>query len=218
VTAAYRMRGLGWFLAVVVVVLGFYLVSLQVASERKHLDDVNRAIAQTQRQIRGLDTEFDTRANLAQLERWNGNVLALSAPTAGQFLPGETQLALVDFRNGGEQLAAAHANYIVPSLPVDADRSVVPVAPPGPSPVPSIIPVVARATPLNVPRAVMTAALKQPSVVGQGRPAAIAASATVAVTPARHPRAVAMLDRKRVQDATLSDLLSRADISTGNAR
>ena len=40
-TAAYRLKGIGWFGSCVAVVLGFYLVSLQVAAERKKLDDVN---------------------------------------------------------------------------------------------------------------------------------------------------------------------------------
>ena len=68
-TAAYRMKGVGWFGGCVAVVLGFYLVSLQVAAERKKLEAVNGQIRSAQRDIRALETEFDTRGNLAQLER-----------------------------------------------------------------------------------------------------------------------------------------------------
>ena len=82
-TAAYRLKGIGWFGGAVVVVLGFYLVSLQVATERKKLEQLNGRILSAQRDIRALETEFDTRANLAQLEKWNGDTLALSSPTAG---------------------------------------------------------------------------------------------------------------------------------------
>jgi hypothetical protein len=71
-TAAYRLKGLGWFGGCVVVTLGFYLVSLQVAAERKRLEQVDTRIRVAVRDIRALETEFDTRANLAQLERWNG--------------------------------------------------------------------------------------------------------------------------------------------------
>ena len=88
-TAAYRMKGLGWFGGCVAIVLGFYLVSLQVAAERKKLDGVNDRIEAAQRDIRALETEFETRANLAQLEKWNGDTLALASPVAGQFVVDE---------------------------------------------------------------------------------------------------------------------------------
>lgn len=91
--ATYRLRGLGWFGGVVLATLGFYLVSLQVAVERKRLEQVNTRIVLAQRDIRALETEFDVRSNLAQLERWNGDTLALAAPTAGQFVRDEAQLA-----------------------------------------------------------------------------------------------------------------------------
>ena len=77
--AAHRLRGIGWMAVLVGIVLGFYLVSLRVAAERKKLDDVNGRIAAAERDIRALETEFDTRANLAQLEKWNGDTLALAA-------------------------------------------------------------------------------------------------------------------------------------------
>jgi hypothetical protein len=73
--------------------LGCYLVSLRVASERAALEQVERQIVQTQRDIRLIQTEIGTRARLAQLERWNVRVLALSAPTADQILGDRFQLA-----------------------------------------------------------------------------------------------------------------------------
>ena len=75
-TAAHRLKGVGWFASCVVVVLGFYLVSLQVASERGKLEAVNRRIDDAERDVRALETEFQTRANLTQLEKWNGDSLA----------------------------------------------------------------------------------------------------------------------------------------------
>ena len=68
-TAAYRLKGAGWLIACVAIVLGFYLVSLRVAAERKKLEQVDVRIATAQRDIRALETEFDTRSNLSQLER-----------------------------------------------------------------------------------------------------------------------------------------------------
>ena len=116
-TAAYRVKGIGWFGSCVAVVLGFYLVSLQVAAERKKLDDVNGRIAAAQRDIRALETEFDTRANLVQLEKWNGDTLALTAPVAGQFVGDETQLASLDVTHGPTEGAIQTAALLVPSQP-----------------------------------------------------------------------------------------------------
>jgi hypothetical protein len=73
--------------------LGCYLVSLRVASERAALEAVETKIVAAQRDMRVLQTEIGTRGRLAQLERWNVKVLALSAPTADQFLQGGFELA-----------------------------------------------------------------------------------------------------------------------------
>ena len=89
-------RGFGAVLsagAVAGAALGFYLVSLRVASERAQLEDVETSIAMTQRDIRLLQTELGTRGRLAQLERWNVKFIRLSAPTADQFVDGGFQLA-----------------------------------------------------------------------------------------------------------------------------
>ncbi len=73
--------------------LGCYLVSLRVASERAALEQVEQEIVLAQRDIRVLQTEIGTRGRLAQLERWNVKVLALSAPSADQFVNGGFELA-----------------------------------------------------------------------------------------------------------------------------
>ncbi len=73
--------------------LGCYLVSLRVASERAALEEVETKIVLAQRDLRVLQTEIGTRGRLAQLERWNVKVLALSAPSADQFLGGSFELA-----------------------------------------------------------------------------------------------------------------------------
>jgi hypothetical protein len=73
--------------------LGCYLVSLRVASERAAVESVETQIVLAQRDIRLLQTEIGTRGRLAQLERWNVKVLALSAPSADQFLDGGFALA-----------------------------------------------------------------------------------------------------------------------------
>src|SRR5438094_8874916 len=73
--------------------LGCYLVLLGVASERAAREDVETRIVLAQRDMRVLQTEIGTRGRLAQLERWNVKVLALSAPSADQFLRGSFELA-----------------------------------------------------------------------------------------------------------------------------
>lgn len=92
---ARRLRPLGWAVAIGTAAVSFYLVSLRVADERGALDKVERQIASTNHDIRQLRTELKTRASMRQLERWNGDVLALSAPSAGQYLQ-VAQLGRVD--------------------------------------------------------------------------------------------------------------------------
>ena len=207
-TAAYRMRGLGWFGSCVAIILGFYLVSLQVASERKKVDVLNARIRDAQRDIRALETEFDTRANLAQLEKWNGDILALSSPTAAQFVPDEAALAAIDLHampNMAEGGSTQMAALLVPSLPVALPAPVVTAAAPAAAssakakvaPAPSAVRVasVSQAVPVAAPKARIV------------RMASIAKSAAVAKV---RPQAVAMLDRKLLSDQTFGDILTGA--------
>lgn len=88
-----RFRSLGWVAMIAACAMAFYLVSLRVAAERAALNSVERAIVDARRDIRRLQTEIAARGSLRQLERWNGEVMALSAPEARQFLPGQFALA-----------------------------------------------------------------------------------------------------------------------------
>ncbi|MEH3123338.1 MAG: hypothetical protein PGN16_15395 [Sphingomonas phyllosphaerae] len=116
--AIYRLKGLGWLTGCAIVAIGFYLVSSQVAAERKRLEQVDRRILSAERDIRALETEFDVRANLAQLERWNGNTLALTVPTAQQFVRDERALAALSPVQGlpapGRDVQIQTAQLIVP--------------------------------------------------------------------------------------------------------
>jgi hypothetical protein len=86
-------RSVGYVATIAGAALCCYLVSLRVASERAALEDVETEIVLAQRDIRLLQTEIGTRGRLAQLERWNVKVLALSAPSADQFVEGGFALA-----------------------------------------------------------------------------------------------------------------------------
>ena len=90
---ATRFRSVGWVAGVAVAALSCYLVSQRVATERAMLMKVERQILAAKRDIRDLQTEIGARGRMGQLERWNGEVLALSAPGAGQFLENEVRLA-----------------------------------------------------------------------------------------------------------------------------
>lgn len=103
---AQRFRPVGWVAGVAVAACALYMISLKVASERGRLEEVDRKISATKREIRQLQTELGTRASLRQLERWNGEVLALSAPSAGQYLANEAALGSVDRARLGTASAA----------------------------------------------------------------------------------------------------------------
>ncbi|WP_294198735.1 hypothetical protein [uncultured Sphingomonas sp.] len=193
--AIYRLKGLGWLTGCAIVAIGFYLVSSQVAAERKRLEQVDRRIASAERDIRALETEFDVRANLAQLERWNGNTLALTVPTAQQFVADERALAALSPVQGvpvpGRDVPVQTAQLIVPSAPVAATPSVPAVATAS----------VAPATVVKV-AAVQVAAATPPVTVTKVAVRAVAAPVKVAK--------VAMLDRGLLSENTLGDLLSGA--------
>lgn len=74
-------------------VLICYTVSLRVSAERAGVDSLRAQIAADMRDIRALEAELRTRARLPQLQRWNDNVLAMSAPNAKQYVDSPVQLA-----------------------------------------------------------------------------------------------------------------------------
>jgi hypothetical protein len=87
-----------WVATVGGAALGCYMVSLRVATERNELARVERQIVAAKRDIRSLQTELGTRGRMTQLEQWNAEVLALSAPSSAQFLKDEFTLARL-YRN-----------------------------------------------------------------------------------------------------------------------
>lgn len=90
---ASRFKSVGWVAACALAALGCYLVSLKVAAKRAELDAMNGQIVAARQDIQRLQTELGTRGRLVQLERWNADVLALSAPQAQQYLHSAVQLA-----------------------------------------------------------------------------------------------------------------------------
>ena len=95
---ARGFKPVAWVGAVGTAALCCYMLSLQVAAERAELASLERRIVATQQSIRSLQTEIGTRGRLSQLEQWNAEVLALSAPVADQFLESNVSLARFDVR------------------------------------------------------------------------------------------------------------------------
>ncbi len=99
-----------WILCVAAVSPGWYHVSTQGAAARGEVETIDRALASARGDVRGLETEFAARANIAQLTRWNAETLALASPRAEQFVseaglaglvphagrPAPDQLAMLD--------------------------------------------------------------------------------------------------------------------------
>ncbi|VXC40774.1 hypothetical protein [Sphingomonas sp. 8AM] len=201
--AIYRLKGLGWLSGCAIVAIGFYLVSSQVAAERKRLEQVDRRISSAERDIRALETEFDVRANLAQLERWNGNTLALTVPTAQQFVANERALAALSPLPGlpapGRDVPVQTAQLIVPAAPVAA-----------------IVPAVATASTATATPAIVKVAAVQ--VAAAATPAAATRVATRAAAAPVKVAKVAMLDRGLLSDNTLGDLLSGARVERSRLR
>jgi hypothetical protein len=95
---ARGFKPVAWVAAIGVAALSCYMLSLRVASERAELASLDQRIIATRQAIRSLQTELGTRGRLQQLEQWNAEVLALSAPVAGQFVESNVSLARFDTR------------------------------------------------------------------------------------------------------------------------
>lgn len=220
-TAARRFQGLGWFAVGVVVALAFYLVSLGVAAERAKLKDREAAILQARRDLRQLETEFQTRANLAQLERWNGEVLSLAAPRPEQFVHGVAQLA--GLRPGQGAPVVQLANVVIPQGPpelVPPELDALPV--PQPAVVRQVGAVIAAvagsARPAAKPAAptvVQAVAVRVPvpqARIATARPVQLASAEHAGRTPA------AVIESALLNDHTLNDLVSGARAETASLR
>jgi hypothetical protein len=136
---ASGFKPVGWVAAVAASAIGCYMLSLNVASERADLLRVEQQIVATKQDIRTLQTELGTRGRLAQLEQWNADVLALSAPSTGQFLDNEVKLARFEQRaptleERGEVRMASAPVVAAPARKIEAPvmQASVHEAPPAP--------------------------------------------------------------------------------------
>ena len=123
--AARKLQGIGLVLIVLLLAMTFYPMSLRVASKRSELARVERDIRDARDNIRYLETELGARASLRQLERWNAESFAYSAPTAAQYLEGERQLANLGSFGGiaGERLAVVAPVQAATAMVVSVDAN-----------------------------------------------------------------------------------------------
>ena len=94
--AIKRLQNILWILIVAFGALSAYLISLRVATERNAVQALDRRIHHARADIRYLETEFEARSNMRQLEQWNNRDYRYVAPNAGQYLPDERSLASLD--------------------------------------------------------------------------------------------------------------------------
>lgn len=88
-----RVRSFGW--AAVLLICLFITVALtfRVNAVKSQVQLAERRIVQLRQEKLRLETEFETRANQQQLASLNNVEFGYQAPTAGQYLEGERQLA-----------------------------------------------------------------------------------------------------------------------------
>lgn len=201
---AQRLRPIGWVASVAGAALSFYLVSLQVAAERASLETVERRIEFTKRDIRRLETEFAARASLPQLEAYNGEVLALTAPTAKQYLTNEVQLASFDPSAMGPGAGTPPGRTALASVQA---TPAAPAAAPGR---PTLKPAVVTDTKIeNAP--VVPAARRQPVLQAVAYVEPVAPIAKPAAKPAKPVARIPAVERVAMLDSdTLGDIARRA--------
>jgi hypothetical protein len=224
---ARSFRPVGWVAAVGAAALGCYMLSLRVAAERADLSRLDGRIIAASQSIRSLQTELGTRGRMQQLEAWNEEVLALSAPVSGQFVEGNVSLARFDIRQP----------QIAPAAEVRLAVAVVPAAPAAQAPAAqapaaasALPPLVRRASailapkprPAAAPRAavaepVRTAAAPPPRSRPAATPARTATAQERTRTPATSPRtrSAGLLDDRTLRDLSSASRSERGG-GTGN--
>jgi hypothetical protein len=88
-----RLRSIGWAVVLSVCFALTMALTFRVNAEKAQVRLAERQIVSLKREKMFLETEFQTRANQQQLRALNDVEFGYTAPTAGQYLTGERQLA-----------------------------------------------------------------------------------------------------------------------------
>ncbi|MBT0669409.1 hypothetical protein HT136_13645 [Novosphingobium profundi] len=88
-----RVRSIGWISVLVICGAMLVALTLRVNAVKSEVFVTEKRIVYTQQQINFLETEFQTRSNQQALKKLNDLEFGYQAPSAGQYLEGERQLA-----------------------------------------------------------------------------------------------------------------------------
>lgn len=179
--AARKLQGIGLVLLVLVFAMILYPVSLKVAATRSELSRIEKQIDRTRDNIRYLESELAVRASMRQLEQWNADTFGYSAPSAGQYLSNERQLASFD-----RLPRARGANDVAPVL-------MAMVSPVGTS-------ATEKANPVAKP------ATAKPIQIAQAEAADIRSDTTPRMAPTRRREQLKMIEDQLLAESTLADL------------
>ena len=91
--SANRFRSIGWIALLLVCAAGVMVLAFRVNALRSQVHRTEQQIIALRREKLYLETEVETRANQQQLKLWNDVEFGYVAPTAGQYLANERQLA-----------------------------------------------------------------------------------------------------------------------------
>lgn len=90
-----RVRSIGWAVILTVCVAFTMALTMRVNAVKSQVALAERKIVALRQEKMMLETEFETRANQQQLKALNDVEFGYQAPTPGQYLEGERQLAVL---------------------------------------------------------------------------------------------------------------------------
>jgi hypothetical protein len=91
--SANRFRSIGWIALLLVCAALVMVLAFRVNALRSQVHRTEQQIIAQRKEKLYLETEVETRANQQQLKMWNDVEFGYVAPTAGQYLANERQLA-----------------------------------------------------------------------------------------------------------------------------
>ena len=111
--AGSHLRKIGWAVVLITSTALYGALHLRVNAVKSEVRLAERQIVALREEKLLLEIEFQTRTNQRQLVTWNDVEFGYSAPTSGQFLEGERQLA----QFGTPRVPGAPAPILVASAP-----------------------------------------------------------------------------------------------------
>lgn len=118
-----RVRSIGWFAVLTVCAALALILTFRVNAVKSQVRIAERQIVALRQEKMLLETEFETRANQQQLKSLNEVEFGYAAPTAGQYLEGERQLAVLGKPRGAdapEPIRVASAAMVAPESGLSA--------------------------------------------------------------------------------------------------